>query len=78
MYAQEILHATNGQAEYEHINEEMPFVRVDMAGMGTKRVRITNLPPETKEGIVQPSHNMVTLETFRTRNGPRHPLRSGQ
>jgi ribosomal protein L19E len=49
MHAQEVLNATNGQSEYKHTNGEISIVRVDMAGMGTKRVRIANLPPETKE-----------------------------
>jgi hypothetical protein len=48
-YAQEVLTRTNGQVEYKHTNGEISIVRVDMAGMGTKRVRIANLPPETKE-----------------------------
>jgi len=49
MYAQETLNATNGQVEYKHTNGEMSIVRVDMAGMGIKRLRVANLPPETKE-----------------------------
>ena len=49
MHAQEVLNATNGQAEYKHTNGEVSKVRVDMAEMGIKRVRVVNLPPETKE-----------------------------
>jgi hypothetical protein len=49
IYAQEVLNTTNGQVEYKHTNGEISIVHVDMAGMGTKRVRIANLPPETKE-----------------------------
>ena len=49
MYAQEVLNATSGQAKYKHTNREISIVQVDMAGIGTKRVRIVNLPPETKE-----------------------------
>jgi hypothetical protein len=49
MYAQEVVNVTNGQAEYKHTNGEMSKVRVDMAGMGIKRVKVTNLPPKKKE-----------------------------
>jgi len=49
MYAQEVLNATNGKAEYKHMSGEISVFRVDVAGMGTKRVRIANSPPETKE-----------------------------
>jgi hypothetical protein len=35
-----------GQLEYHHENGELPLVTVEIAGLGVKRVRIANLPPE--------------------------------
>jgi len=50
---QEVLHLTGGQVEYKHTNGEISMVRVDIAGLGTRRVRIANLPPETPEEIIR-------------------------
>jgi len=43
----------NGQAEYKHHNGVLSIVNIAIAGMGTKRVRITNLPPEVKEHAIR-------------------------
>jgi len=43
---QQVFHLTGGQAEYRHTNGEISMVRVEAAGLGTRRVRIANLPPE--------------------------------
>jgi hypothetical protein len=37
---------TNGVKEYKHSSGEISQVRIEMAGLGTKRIRIANLPPE--------------------------------
>ena len=49
VYAQALLRETNGQAEYKRHNGLISKVNIAVAGMGTKRVRIANLPPEVKE-----------------------------
>jgi len=59
MYAQEVLDATNGQAEYKLTNGEIYIVRVEMAGMGTKSVRIANLTPETKEEKIRAALTII-------------------
>jgi hypothetical protein len=53
VYVQALLKETNGQAEYKHHNGVLSIVNIAMAGMGTKRVRITNLPPEVKEHAIR-------------------------
>jgi len=52
-YVQALLMETNGQAEYKHHNGVLSKVNIAIAGMGTKRVRITNLPPEVKEHAIR-------------------------
>ena len=46
---QQVLHLTGGQAEYRHTSGEISMVRVETAGLGTRRDRIANLPPEVPE-----------------------------
>ena len=52
-YVQALLQSTNGQSEYKHANGEISIVRIEMAGMSTRRVKIANLPPEIDEGILR-------------------------
>jgi hypothetical protein len=47
-YAQSIVQRTTGTVNSKHSNGEISNVQVDMAGLGTKRVRIANLPPEIR------------------------------
>jgi hypothetical protein len=48
-YMNQILQDTKGQLEYNHDNGEISQVQTEIAGMGTKKVRVANLPPEVKE-----------------------------
>jgi hypothetical protein len=41
----EILTSTRGSGEVRHMNGEISTVRIEAAGLGTKRVRLANLPP---------------------------------
>jgi len=53
--AQGIIQGTGGQAEYKHVNGEISNVRINRAGMGTRRIRIANLPPEVAEDTLRAS-----------------------
>jgi hypothetical protein len=44
---------TNGVKEYKHSNGEISQVRIQMTGLGTKRIRIANLPPEVPVGPIR-------------------------
>jgi hypothetical protein len=45
---QEIL-TTTGQAEYRHTNGVLSKVRIEAVGLGLRKVRIANLPPEVAD-----------------------------
>lgn len=47
-----IIMATNGSAEYRYPSGEIFRVNIDHAGLGTKRVRVANLPPEIHDDIL--------------------------
>ena len=51
-YLQDLFHSTTGQSEYKHDNGEMSQVKIEMIGMGMRRVRLANLPPETPDETV--------------------------
>jgi len=53
IYIQNILRSTNGSAEYRHVNGEISTVRLEVAGMGMRRIRIANLPPEVTERSIR-------------------------
>jgi len=53
VYVQALLRETNGQAEYKHHKGVLSIVNIAIAWMGTKRVGITNLPPEVKEHAIR-------------------------
>jgi hypothetical protein len=52
-YVQDILRTTNGHADYIHVTGEISQVSIDFAGMGSRLVRITNLPPEVPERTIR-------------------------
>jgi len=52
-YVQDLLQSTDGRFEYRHENGEIPIVRLEHAGMGMRRIRIANHPPEVPERTVR-------------------------
>ena len=51
-YLQDLFHSTTGQSEYKHDNGEISQVKIEMTGMGTSRLRLAKLPPETPDEAV--------------------------
>ena len=52
-YIQGLLQSTDGRAEYRQANGEISIVRLEHAGMGVRRIRIANLPPEVPERTIR-------------------------
>jgi hypothetical protein len=50
---QSILQDTGGHLTYNHNNGEVSTVTIEKAGMGVRRVRVANLPPEIKKSFVR-------------------------
>jgi sRNA-binding regulator protein Hfq len=48
-----ILQDTNGHMTYKHADGLISTVLIEIAGMGTKSIRIANLPPEVPEHKIQ-------------------------
>ena len=53
LYVTELLRMSKGRMEYRHLTGEISAVRLEPAGMGTRRIRIANLPPETAEDTLR-------------------------
>jgi hypothetical protein len=53
--AQDITQGTGGRTEYKHANGEISTVRINIVGMGTRKIRIANLPPEVAEDTLRAS-----------------------
>jgi len=52
-YIQNILQSTNGSAEYRHVTGQISIVRLKVADMGMRRIRIANLLPEVNERSIR-------------------------
>jgi len=50
-----LLRDTAGRAEYKYPNGEISIVNIDTAGMGTKLIRVVNLPPEVPNDTLHES-----------------------
>ena len=45
-YVHDILHVTNGTTVYKHTSGEISTVQLEIAGLGTRHIQLTSLPPE--------------------------------
>ena len=48
-----IVRDTNGRIEYKYPSGEIFHVNIDLAGIGTKRIRVANLPPEVHDEVLK-------------------------
>ena len=54
-HMQTVLQDTKGQLEFRHDNGELSQVIIELAGMGMKKIRIANLPPEVTDHTLRDS-----------------------
>jgi hypothetical protein len=52
-YVHDLLKTTNGATEYKHSAGIISTVKLEIAGLGTRRIRIANLPPELPETTIR-------------------------
>jgi hypothetical protein len=48
-----LLQDTAGQAEYKYPTGDMSIVHIALAGLGTKRIRVANLPPKVSNDTLK-------------------------
>jgi hypothetical protein len=49
----QILNETKGTPSYRHDNGEQSSVTIEIAGMGTREIRIATLPPELTDRVIK-------------------------
>jgi hypothetical protein len=76
-----VLRDTAGQAECKYPSGELSIVNIALAGLGTKRVRITNLPPEVSNDTLRaklaPYSKIVDIQNERWSKIYRYALDNG-
>jgi hypothetical protein len=76
-----LLHATAGQEECKHHTGEITKVAISEAGMGFKRIRVANLPPEVKEKILKtalaPDGTVMDIREEKWSRAYRHVVANG-
>jgi hypothetical protein len=72
---------SQGTDEYKHSSGELSVVRIEMAGLGTKRVRIANVPQEIHRGTLRarltPYAEIRTVQEEKWLNVYRYAVESG-
>jgi hypothetical protein len=48
-----VLRSTNGQKEFRHDKGELSLVQIEIAGIGTRGIRIAKIPPEVPDGVIR-------------------------
>jgi len=72
---------TGSQAEYKYPSGELSIVNISLASLGTKRIRITNLPPEvsndTLRATLAPYGKIMDIQNERLSKAYRYSVANG-
>jgi hypothetical protein len=68
-YVSDIITNTDGRAQYKHNNGVISTVQIERADLGTRKIRVANLPPEVPQ---------TTLRTAMTPYGTVHTINNEQ
>jgi hypothetical protein len=58
----ELIRSTGGQLEHAHVDGTTSKIKIDLAGKGTKAIRIANLPPEVPDEVIK--NMLITYGTI--------------
>ena len=76
-----VLQDTAGQAQYKYPTGEVSIVHIALAGLGTKRIRVANLPPEasndTLKAALAPYGKIMNIQNERWSKVYRYPVDNG-
>jgi hypothetical protein len=78
---QTLLSATQGQVDFRHENGEVSKVRIEAVGLGMRRVRVANLPPEVADRTLTVTtgthYDIHNIEPETWSNAYRYPVANG-
>ena len=78
---QALLQDTAGHAEYKYPTGELTIVNIALAGLGTKRIRVANLTPETSndnlKAALAPYGKIMNIQNERWSKIYRYPVDNG-
>jgi hypothetical protein len=76
-----VLQETAGRGEFHHETGELSIVHIEWAGMGVRRIRLANLPPEVTDrmirGALSPYGEVTEIHEDSWSSAYRYPVYNG-
>jgi hypothetical protein len=76
-----LIRDTNGQAAFKHQSGELSHVTIEIASLGSKRVRVVNLPPEVENDFLRntlaPYGNVLHIQNEKWSKAYRYVVDNG-